>query len=72
MPSVRNQQRAHETEVADALRPEIRAALPDVSDPEVKARIAKAIAAMDPDVEAESLRWIESVSLFDNEDRDLE
>jgi hypothetical protein len=72
MPTVRSQQRPHEKEVADALRPELRAALPDVNDPKVKARIAKALAAMDPDAEAESLRWIESVSLFDNEDRDLE
>lgn len=54
------------------LRADIRALVPDANDPEVKARLKAAIAAMDPEEEAEALRWIEAVSMFDNEDRDLE
>ncbi len=48
---------------------EVRLIVPDARDPVVKARLAAAIAALDPAVEEDALRWIESVSEFDNEDR---
>lgn len=51
---------------------EIRLLVPDARDPEVQARLKAAIEKLDPDDERESMRWIENVSLFDNEDRDVE
>ncbi len=54
------------------LRREIAAALPDPNDPEVLARLKAARAAMNEEAEEEALRWMETVSMFDNEDRDLE
>ncbi|TWF52013.1 hypothetical protein [Neorhizobium alkalisoli] len=49
------------------LRPEIRAFIPDVNDPEFQARLKAAIATLDPEDEAEALRWIEAVSDYDAE-----
>jgi hypothetical protein len=54
------------------LRADIRALMPDVNDPVVRARLKASIAALDPEDEADAMRWIEAVSMFDNEDRDLE
>nr|CAD6407916.1 hypothetical protein REQ54_00330 [Rhizobium sp. Q54] len=51
---------------------EIRLLVPDARDPAVQARLKGAISTLDPEDEQESMRWIESVSLFDNEDRDAE
>ena len=51
---------------------EVRLLVPDAGDPEVRARLKAAIATLDPEDERESMQWIESVSLFDNEDRDTE
>jgi len=47
---------------------EVRIIVPDTRNPTVRARIAAAIAALDPDDEDDAMRWIESVSEFDNED----
>ncbi|WP_244619206.1 antitoxin MazE-like protein [Rhizobium sp. 18055] len=47
---------------------EVRIFVPDARDPSVKARIAAAIAALDPADEEDAMRWIEAVSEFDNED----
>ncbi|CAN5130826.1 hypothetical protein BH10PSE8_BH10PSE8_12070 [soil metagenome] len=47
---------------------EVRLLLPDARSPEVRARIAEQVARLDPDDELEALRWIESVSEFDNPD----
>lgn len=47
---------------------EVRIVVPDARDPAVKARIAAAIAALDPADEEDAMRWIEAVSEFDNED----
>lgn len=71
MPTVRKHVNGTEPS-KNVLRPEIRALVPNVNDPEVQARVKAAIAALDPEDEAEALRWIEAVSLFDNEERDLE
>lgn len=49
---------------------EVRIVLPDARSPEVRARIAAQMANLDPEEEAEALRWIEAVSMFDNEDLD--
>jgi hypothetical protein len=66
MPIVRKQQA--DTDLSRyVLRPEIRAFIPDVNDPEAQARLKAAIAALDPDDEAEALRWIEAVSDYDAE-----
>jgi hypothetical protein len=54
------------------LRREIALALPDLNDPDVLARLKASVAALDPAVEEEALRWAETVSMFDNEDRDIE
>lgn len=48
---------------------EVRLLLPDARSPEVRARIAEQVARLDPDDELEALRWIESVSEFDNPDQ---
>ncbi|AOO84541.1 hypothetical protein BHK69_16605 [Bosea vaviloviae] len=47
---------------------EVRLLLPDMRSAEVRARIARQSAALDPADEAEALTWIESVSEFDNPD----
>lgn len=47
---------------------EVRLLLPDARSPVVRARIAEQVARLDPNDELEALRWIESVSEFDNPD----
>ena len=47
---------------------ELRLVVPDARDPAVKARVAAAIAALDPADEEDALRWIEAVSQFDDEE----
>ncbi len=47
---------------------EVRLFLPDMRSAEVRERIARQSAALDPADEAEALAWIESVSEFDNPD----
>lgn len=47
---------------------EVRLLLPDARSPEVRARIAEQVSRLDPDDELAALRWIESVSEFDNPD----
>jgi len=42
--------------------------LPDMRSAEVRERIARQSAALDPVDEAEALAWIEAVSEFDNPD----
>lgn len=46
----------------------MRLLLPDMRSAEVRARIARQSAALDPADEAEALTWIRSVSEFDNPD----
>ena len=66
MPTVKKQ--TTDAEPHDyVLREDIRQNLPDVNDPEVLARIRAAIAELDPEDEAEALRWIEEVSDFEAE-----
>ena len=45
---------------------EVRLVLPDARSKEVRARIAEAVAGLDPAHEEDALRWIESVSEFDD------
>ncbi|CAN7652231.1 DUF3018 family protein [Bosea sp. LjRoot90] len=45
---------------------EVRLLVSDARSPTVRARIARQVARLDPSVEEEALRWIESVSEFDN------
>jgi hypothetical protein len=54
------------------LRPGIQAMVTDLKDPAVRARLKASIAALDPEDEAEAIRFIEAVSMFDNEDLDQE
>lgn len=51
---------------------EVRLLVPDPGDPDVRARVKAAITALDPEDERQSMRWIENVSLFDNEEQDSE
>ncbi|WNJ88229.1 hypothetical protein [Bosea sp. 685] len=46
----------------------MRLLLPEMRSAEVRARIARQSAALDPADEAEALAWIETVSEFDNPD----
>jgi hypothetical protein len=50
---------------------EVRLLIPDERHPEVIARTKAAIAALDPEDEREAMRWIEAVSIF-NDDPDAE
>lgn len=45
---------------------EVRLLIPDARSPAVRARIVRQVARLDPAVEDDALRWIESVSEFDN------
>ena len=45
-----------------------RAAGIDPHDPEFLKRIAQQIAALDPEEEEEAMRWIEAVSIFNDEE----
>lgn len=45
---------------------EVRLLVQDARSPEVRARIRRQVARLDPAVEEDALRWIESVSEFDN------
>jgi hypothetical protein len=47
---------------------ELRLIVPDARSPVVRRRIAKQVAALDPKKEAETMRWIEAVSMFDNDE----
>jgi len=52
---------------AQGLR-ELRIVIPDARNPEFRRRIAEEVARLNPQAEEEAIVWIESVSLFDNED----
>ncbi|MBD8662106.1 hypothetical protein [Rhizobium sp. CFBP 8752] len=71
MPTARKPE-AVETPLREVLHPERLVSVPDANDPVFRARLKAAIAAMDPEEEADVMRWIEAVSMFHNEDRDLE
>ncbi|CDZ36538.1 hypothetical protein NOJ28_12440 [Neorhizobium galegae] len=58
----------HVTDQPSAPPPEGRLTVPDPNDPAVIARLKASLAALDPDDEADAIRWIEAVSMFDNED----
>jgi hypothetical protein len=45
---------------------EISLVVPNARSPAVRERLVRQTAALDPAAEAEALRWIESVSEFDN------
>jgi hypothetical protein len=45
---------------------EVRLLVPDARSPVVRARIVRQVARLDPSAEDDALRWIESVSEFDN------
>ena len=44
---------------------EVRLVVPDARDPAVRARVAAEVKNLDPEHKAESMRWIEAVSIFD-------
>ena len=46
---------------AQGLR-EVRLVVPDARDPAVRARVAEEIRSLDPEREADAMRWIEAVS----------
>ena len=52
---------------AQGLR-ELRIVIPDARNSEFRRRIAEEVARLNPQAEEEAIAWIESVSLFDNED----
>jgi hypothetical protein len=58
MKSMRNRRRAK------GLR-ELRLVVPDARDPAVRARIAEQVRNLDPEDEAEAMRWIEAVTKID-------
>jgi hypothetical protein len=45
---------------------EVRLLVPDARSPAVRTRIVRQVARLDPAAEEDALRWIESVSEFDN------
>jgi hypothetical protein len=69
MPTVKKQTGDSEPQEPQkhVLRAEVRALIPDVNDPELQARMKAAIAALDPEDEADAIRWIEAVSDYDAE-----
>ena len=44
---------------------ELRLVVPDARDPAVRARIAEQVRNLDPEDEAEAMRWIEAVTKID-------
>jgi len=52
---------------AQGLR-ELRIVIPDARNPEFRRRVAEEVARLNSQAEEEAIAWIESVSLFDNED----
>ncbi len=52
---------------AQGLR-ELRIIVPDARDPEFRRRVAEEVARLNPQAEREAITWIESVSMFDDED----
>ncbi|MBV9395874.1 MAG: DUF3018 family protein [Methylobacteriaceae bacterium] len=44
---------------------EVRLVVPDARDPAVRARVAEEVRSLNPEHEAEAMRWIEAVSIFD-------
>ena len=44
---------------------EVRLVVPDARDPAVRARVAEEVRNLNPEDEAEAMRWIEAVSIFD-------
>jgi hypothetical protein len=44
---------------------EVRLVVPDARDPAVCARVAEEVRNLNPQHEAEEMRWIEAVSIFD-------
>jgi hypothetical protein len=44
---------------------ELRLVVPDARDPAVRARIAEQVKSLDPEDEAEAMRWIEAVTKID-------
>jgi len=44
---------------------EVRLVVPDARDPAVRARVAEEVRKLNPEHEAEAMRWIEAVSIFD-------
>jgi antidote-toxin recognition MazE-like antitoxin len=46
---------------------EVRLIVADARSPAVRRRVAKQVAALDPDQERDALKWIETVSEFDTD-----
>jgi hypothetical protein len=44
---------------------ELRLVVPDARDPTVRARVAEQVRSLDPEDEAEAMRWIEAVTKID-------
>ena len=67
MPTVRKQT-THGSPSSTVISPEIREHLLDLKSPEAQARLAAAIASLDPDEEREILEWMESVADWDEDE----
>ncbi|MGK9054028.1 antitoxin MazE-like protein [Neorhizobium petrolearium] len=65
MPTARKKRVVRDERTGLPMR-EVRLLALDARDPEVRKRIAEQVAALDPEHEAESIRWIEAVSEFDD------
>ncbi len=68
MPAPSKQTQASQKQKMDEIVRKTRSAGFDVRDPEFRKRIAAQVAALDPEDEAEAMRWIEAVSIFNDEE----
>jgi hypothetical protein len=68
MPAFSNPKKALQQDKMVELAQKTRNAGFDPHDPEFCKRIAEQIAALDPEDEAEAMRWIEAVSIFNDEE----
>lgn len=66
-PAAERMKAMRERRRASGLR-EIRLVTLDARSPEVRERIARQIASLDPKHEAEAMDWIEAVSIFNEKD----
>jgi len=68
MPALAKPTRLSQQKKMDELVERTRRAGFDPGDPEFRKRIAEQVAALDPVDEAEVMRWIEAVSIFNDEE----
>ncbi|MDM9625712.1 hypothetical protein QTL95_07385 [Rhizobium sp. S152] len=68
MPTPSRQTQDSQQHKMDELVRKARSAGFDTRDPEFRKRIAEQVAALDPEDEADAMRWIEAVSIFNDEE----